>query len=159
MKIVQLALSSIKPYEGNPRNNEQAIPLVARSIQEFGFRNPIVVDKDKVIVCGHSRYYAAQDLGLKKVPCIVSDLPPEKAKAFRIADNKTSELATWNWEKLEQELAKVDDIDMEEAFGFFENGNANEEDFFTEDRKPSEPKEKEPEYCPCPHCGHMNKKP
>lgn len=153
MKVTQIDIGKVKPYEGNPRDNEQAIPLVARSIQEFGFRNPIVVDKDKVIVCGHSRYYAAQDLGLKKVPCIVTDLPPEKAKAFRIADNKTSELATWNWEKLEQELAKVDDIDMEAAFGFVQNLEANENEFF-EDK---EPKEKEPRFEPCPHCGHMNK--
>lgn len=153
MKVTQIDIGKVKPYEGNPRDNEQAIPLVARSIQEFGFRNPIVVDKDKVIVCGHSRYYAAQDLGLKKVPCIVTDLPPEKAKAFRIADNKTSELATWNWEKLEQELAKVDDIDMEGAFGFVQNLEANENEFF-EDK---EPKEKEPRYEPCPFCGHMNK--
>lgn len=155
MKITQIDIGKVKPYEGNPRNNEQAIPLVARSIQEFGFRNPIVVDKDKVIVCGHSRYYAAQDLGLKKVPCIVTDLPPEKAKAFRIADNKTSELATWDWEKLEQELAKVDDIDMEAAFGFVQNLHANADEVF-EDK---EPKEKEPRYEPCPFCGHMNKVP
>lgn len=117
MQIVYKKLSEIKPYKRNPRNNEPAIDAVAKSIKEFGFKVPIVIDKDGEIVAGHTRYKASQKLGLKEVPCIVADdLNEDQIKAFRLADNKTNELATWNEELLALELADIK-LDMT-GFGF-----------------------------------------
>jgi ParB/RepB/Spo0J family partition protein len=94
MKIELRKLSEIKPYPGNPRNNDDAVDAVAQSIREFGFRQPIVVDVEGVIICGHTRYKAAQKLGLEKVPVhVAKDLTPEQIKAYRIADNQTASLA------------------------------------------------------------------
>ncbi|HQJ68958.1 MAG TPA: ParB N-terminal domain-containing protein, partial [Anaerohalosphaeraceae bacterium] len=99
---------TIKPYEGNPRNNDAAVDAVAKSIQEFGFLQPIVIDSDGVIVCGHTRYKAALKLGLDKVPVYVAkELTPEQTKAYRIADNKTADLSDWNYELLTLELAEL----------------------------------------------------
>lgn len=89
-----LKLLDIKPYEKNPRKNDEAVKYVAESIKEFGFKVPIVVDKDMTIVAGHTRYKAAKKLGLNEVPVIVADdLTDEQIKAFRLADNKTGEKA------------------------------------------------------------------
>lgn len=108
MKIELRKLSDIKPYPGNPRINDDAVGAVAASIREFGFRQPIVVDADGVIICGHTRYKAAQNLGLEKVPVhVAKDLSPEKIKAYRIADNKTSELSDWNYDLLPIELGEL----------------------------------------------------
>ena len=107
---------NIKPYENNPRNNEEAVQYVANSIKEFGFKVPLVIDKDRVIVTGHTRYKAAKLLGMEELPCIMADdLTEEQIKAFRIADNKVSEVATWNEELLELELSEIN-IDMS-SFG------------------------------------------
>ena len=101
-------LAEIKPYEKNPRDNDAAVDAVAESIRRFGFRQPIVVDADGVIVCGHTRWKAAQKLGLEQVPVHVArDLTPEQIRAYRIADNKTAELAEWNLELLPIELAEL----------------------------------------------------
>ncbi|MFM2095770.1 MAG: hypothetical protein RIS70_2894, partial [Planctomycetota bacterium] len=108
MKIELLKLTDIKPYPNNPRSNDDAIDAVAGSIREFGFRQPIVVDTEGVIICGHTRFKAAQKLGLEKVPVhIAKDLTPEQIKAYRIADNKTAELAEWNYDLLPIELADL----------------------------------------------------
>ena len=118
MQIIDLQISEIKPYEKNPRNNKPAIDAVANSIKEFGFKVPIVIDKDNVIVCGHTRYAAAKKLKLKSVPCIMADdLTEEQIKAFRLADNKTAELAEWDFDLLNLELGDLVDFDMEQ-FGF-----------------------------------------
>lgn len=107
-----LDINQLKPYENNPRINDNAVDAVAASIKEFGFKVPIIVDKDNVIVAGHTRLKAAQKLGLEEVPVIVADdLTEEQVKAFRLADNKVSELADWDFQKLEEELAGID-IDM-----------------------------------------------
>ena len=109
------ALAKITPYENNPRNNDAAVDAVAASIQQFGFRKPIVVDKRGVIICGHTTLRAAQQLGLAEAPVhIARDLSPEKVRAYRIADNKTGELADWDWDKLREELLelKADDVDV-----------------------------------------------
>jgi ParB-like chromosome segregation protein Spo0J len=99
MKIELRKLSEIKPYPGNPRINDDAVDAVAQSIREFGFRQPIVVDSEGVIICGHTRYKAALKLGLEKVPVhVAKDLTPEQIKAYRIADNKTAELSDWNYD-------------------------------------------------------------
>ncbi|HQL54873.1 MAG TPA: DNA modification methylase, partial [Phycisphaerae bacterium] len=101
-------LAAIKPYEKNPRQNDAAVDAVAESIRRFGFRQPIVVDEAGVIVCGHTRWKAAQKLGLAEVPVHVArDLTPEQIRAYRIADNKTAELAEWNLDLLPIELAEL----------------------------------------------------
>jgi DNA modification methylase len=105
MKIDLRKLSEIKPYPGNPRVNDDAVDAVAASLREFGFRQPIVVDGDGVIVAGHTRYKAALKLGLEKVPVhVATDLTPDQIRAYRIADNKTAELAEWNYDLLPIEL-------------------------------------------------------
>jgi len=108
MKIELRTLSEITPYPGNPRLNEDAVDAVAQSIREFGFRQPIVVDAQGVIICGHTRYKAALKLGLEKVPVnVAKDLTPEQIKAYRIADNKTAELSEWNYDLLPIELGEL----------------------------------------------------
>jgi DNA modification methylase len=108
MKIELRNMTAIKPYPNNPRINDDAVDSVAVSIKEFGFRQPIVVDAEGVIICGHTRFKAAQKLGLEKVPVHVArDLSPEQIKAYRIADNKTAELAEWNYDLLPIELADL----------------------------------------------------
>src|SRR4029434_2000976 len=102
----------VKPYERNPRQNDGAVDAVASSIKEFGFRQPIVVDRDGVIVVGHTRWEAAQKRGMKEVPVHVANLTPDQAKAYRLADNATNELAQWDKELLPLELADL------QSFGF-----------------------------------------
>lgn len=109
MKIEELTLDAIKPYEKNPRRNDTAVDSVAESIKQFGFQQPIVVDKNNVIVVGHTRYKAAQKLGLQTAPCVRADqLTNEQVKAYRILDNKLNELATWNLDALAEELNSFD---------------------------------------------------
>ena len=107
MKIEELSLSAIKPYERNPRKNDSAVNGVAESIKQFGFKQPIVIDKNNVIVAGHTRYKAAKQLGLNSVPCVrADDLTTEQVKAYRILDNKLNELATWDLSSLDSELSE-----------------------------------------------------
>lgn len=113
MQIYDKRLNEIKPYENNPRHNDNAVDAVANSIREFGFKVPIVVDSEGVIVAGHTRYKAAQKLGLQTVPCIVADdLNEEQINAFRLADNKVGELATWDLDTLKVELDNIGEIDL-----------------------------------------------
>lgn len=124
MQIVEKKIADIKPYEKNPRKNDSAVDAVANSIEQFGFKNPIVIDGNNVIICGHTRYKAAQKLGLDVVPCVVaSDLTDEQIKAYRLADNKVSELAEWDIDLLGEELDGIFDIDMSD-FGFDIAGGA-----------------------------------
>lgn len=143
MTIKEIKTNDLKPYKNNPRNNDTAVEAVANSIREFGFKVPIVIDKNNVIVAGHTRWKAANMLGLEKVPCIVADdLTDEQVKAFRLADNKTAELAEWDFEKLETELAQLaDDFEMTE-FGFEEFENEPIE--VIEDEVPEVDEENEP---------------
>ena len=150
MKVKQMRVEDLKPYPNNPRANDQAVDAVAESIKQFGFKVPIVIDKDNVIITGHTRLKAATKLGLKTVPVILADdLTPDQVKAFRLADNKTGEIAVWDFEKLELEL---NDIDMDmDGFGFEEESyKGNIDDFFEEGEKG---KEKEARIITCPHCG------
>lgn len=115
-------IETIRPYEHNPRLNDGAVDAVAASLKEFGFRQPIVVDSDGVIVCGHTRFKAAQKLGLAKVPVhVAKDLTPEQIRGYRIADNKTADLAEWNYQILPIELSELMEggFDME-LLGFDE---------------------------------------
>ncbi len=106
MTIKEYPLSSIRPYANNPRKNESAVAGVAESIRRFGFKQPIVVDKFNTIVCGHTRYLAAQQLGLKTVPCVAADeLSADEVRAYRLLDNKLNEVALWDAELLATELA------------------------------------------------------
>ena len=126
MKIEMRPTDSVRAYDRNPRDNDGAVDAVARSIKEFGFRQSIVVDSDGVIVVGHTRHRAALSLGLAEVPVhVAADLSPAKLKAYRIADNKTGELATWDDDMLATELtelsdlAELPDVDLDmEALGF-----------------------------------------
>jgi hypothetical protein len=105
MKIVYLPLDKITPYDDNPRNNKEAIKHVAKSIKEYGFRVPMVLDKRNVIITGHTRYFAAKKLGLEEVPCIIAaDMPKSKVKAFRLADNRVAEYSEWDDTLLKKEL-------------------------------------------------------
>lgn len=127
MKAPEIPLSEIKPYENNPRLNEAAITPVAKSIKEFGFQQPIVVDKNGVIIVGHTRYEAAKQLGLKTVPVKYADeLTPDQVNAYRLADNKTNELAMWDLPKLQTELVNVEGINMQ-SLGFVEEGVNDDE--------------------------------
>lgn len=114
MKIVDVKLKDLKPYENNPRHNVKAIKPVKESILKFGFKVPIVIDKNNVIVCGHTRFYASKEIGLETVPCIVADdLTDEQINAFRLVDNRVSEFADWNFDKLAEELSDLQDFDFE----------------------------------------------
>lgn len=118
MQIIEKDINELKPYEKNPRRNDMSVGLVANSIQEFGFKVPMVIDKNGVIVAGHTRYKAAKQLGMKTVPCVVADdLDEEQIKAFRLADNKVSEYSLWDMDLLSQELNDLLDFDMSD-FGF-----------------------------------------
>ena len=119
MQIIEMKISEVKPYENNPRKiTEEAIQKVAASIREFGFKQPIVIDRNNVIIAGHTRLKAAELLGLETVPAIrADDLTPEQVKAYRLADNKVAEATDWDMNALDKELAEILDIDMDE-FGF-----------------------------------------
>lgn len=120
MKIELRPLAEIKPYDQNPRNNDAAVEHVARSIQSYGFRQPIVVDAGGVIVVGHTRWKAAQRLNLDSVPVHVAhDLTPEQARAYRIADNQLNTLSTWDTDLLPLELAELKALNIDlEGLGF-----------------------------------------
>ena len=109
IKIIEKDINELIPYENNARINDKAIDIVANSIQEFGFKNPVIIDKNKVIVAGHTRVEACKKLGIDKVPCIVADdLTEEQIKAFRIADNSSAQVAEWDMDKLMAELETID---------------------------------------------------
>ena len=118
MEIHDIPITKLKEYGRNPRKNDAAVESVTASISEFGFKVPIVIDKNSVIVCGHTRMKAAKQLGMKTVPCIIADdLSEEQIRAFRLADNKVSELADWDFKLLDIELGEITGIDMTD-FGF-----------------------------------------
>lgn len=145
MNIIEKPTNEVIPYEKNPRINDNAVPAVMKSIEEFGFKVPIVIDKNGTIVTGHTRLKAAKKLGMKTVPCIVADdLTPEQIKAFRLADNKVAEAAEWDMELLNEELDGIVDIDMSD-FNFSDiTDSPSSEDVVEDDGEnielPSEPK-------------------
>lgn len=144
LAITNIKTIDIKPYAKNPRKNDEAVKYVAESIKEFGFKVPIVVDDDNIIVAGHTRWKAAKKLGIEECPCIVaSDLTEEQIKAFRLADNKVAEKAEWDFDLLGMELEDIVDLDMS-VFGFEdvleEEAEVAEDDY--EVQLPEEPKAK-----------------
>lgn len=139
MKIINVPINDVKPYPNNPRDNDNAVKATANSIEEFGWQQPIVVDRNYVIIVGHTRLKAAQKLGLKEVPITVANLTEEKANAYRLADNKTGELADWNMEMLQEELTQLDEIDMA-SFGFDDElNNIDDEEAVDDDFNPEPP--------------------
>ena len=127
MQIKNINIGDLIPYDKNPRKNEGAIEYVKNSIEQFGFKVPIVIDKNNVIVCGHTRYIAAKQLELDVVPCVIADdLTDEQIAAYRLADNKVAEFSDWDMSLLNEELDKLLDFDMS-AFGFFDDEEEEEE--------------------------------
>lgn len=149
LEIKYIPINDIKPYKNNPRLNEDAIPYVMNSIKEFGFKNPIILDKNNVIVAGHTRLESAKRLDMKEVPVIYADdLTEEQIKAFRLVDNKVAEKSLWDYTKLDEELDSILDIDMS-MFDFENLEETNLDDFFEDnDNK----KEKESKLIECPYC-------
>ena len=143
MNIINMMIDDLMPYEKNPRVNDEAVKYVANSIKEFGFKVPIIVDKNNVIVAGHTRYKACKELGIKNVPVIIADdLNEEQIKAFRLADNKVSEKAEWNYELLDDELNDLLDFNINmEDFGFDLDLGIDEEQEIIEDEVPEVPEE------------------
>lgn len=145
MNIIERRVDELLPYEKNPRKNDDAVKYVAESIKQFGFKVPIVIDKYGVIVAGHTRWKAAKKLKMSAVPCIVADdLTDEQIKAFRLADNKVSEKAEWDFDLLAEEMEDLVDFDMT-VFGFDDlleenTGDAQEDDY--EPELPQEPRSK-----------------
>lgn len=152
MKIVEKNIDEIYPYENNPRFNERAVEPLAKSIVRFGFKQPIVIDKNNVIVCGHTRLKAAQKIGLKTVPCVIADdLTEKQIKAYRLADNKIAELSTWNKEFLDIELEDIaNDEDMLD-FGF---ADVNIDMPIELDDEITSKEQKQKVYT-CPKCGFV----
>ena len=154
MKIKMVKISDLKPYENNPRFNDEAVQYVANSIKQFGFKVPMVIDKNNVIVAGHTRYKASIELGLKEVPCIIADdLNEEQIKAYRLADNKVSEKATWDFELLDEELNDIVNINMEDFD--FKITDINWDDI----QELTEKNYEEPEHnmLECPKCHHIDR--
>ncbi|MBQ7516004.1 MAG: DUF4417 domain-containing protein [Schwartzia sp.] len=120
MRVVEKKLSALRPYRYNPRKNDQAVPAVAESIRLFGFRVPLVIGKSGEIVCGHTRFKAAKELGLASVPCVIADdLTPEQIRAFRLADNRVAELAEWDFDLLSGEMEGLADMGVSlDGLGF-----------------------------------------
>ena len=150
MQIIKKNVNELAPYENNPRHNDDAVEYVANSIEQFGFKVPIIIDKDNVIVAGHTRLKAAKKLGMEYVPCILADdLSDEQVRAFRLADNKVGELAGWDFTKRDEELAKILDIDMS-MFSFKEDEFDINELF---EKTETQEKEHKKKTVTCPHCG------
>ena len=153
IEVKMFKTSEIKPYKNNPRNNDDAVNSVMESIKQFGFKVPIVIDKNNVVVAGHARLKAALKLEINEVPCIVADdLTEEQINAFRLADNKVSEFATWDIELLNIELDSIEDIDMS-GFGFLDQTSIeldiNDDDFISD----TEITKNKTKKIVCPHCG------
>lgn len=153
MEIIYKKLDELQPYENNPRYNDDAVKYVANSIKEFGFKVPIVVDKNNVIIAGHTRYKASKELGLKEVPTIIADdLTEEQVKAYRLADNKVSERSSWDFGLLEDELDSIKGIDMSD-FDFHELEDIDLSQFIED--MPDKTKEEKVQYVKCPHCDEV----
>ena len=135
-----MKISDVKPYPHNPRDNDDAVGGVAKSLQEFGWQQPIVVDKNRVIIVGHTRWKAAKQLKLKSIPVVVANnLTPEQVKAYRLADNKTGEKAIWDNKQLLQELNQ---IDMSKIFTGFSSSDVFDDVLDETDNSPIEDNDK-----------------
>lgn len=163
--IELVEVSKIKPYKNNARVNDHVVPALIKSIERFGFNQPVVLDKNYEIVCGHTRIKAAIALKMKEVPCVfANDLTQDEINAYRLADNKVAEQALWDYAKLEEELTNIGSKIAMTDFGFDSTSLSKIEGFFeetTEEQKPEEPNNEEGSgtcVCTktthtCPYCG------
>ena len=159
LNVIHLKVSDLIAYENNPRKNDDAVDAVASSIKSFGFKVPVIVDSNNVIIAGHTRVKACKKLGITEVPCVIADdLTEDQIKAFRLADNKTSEFAEWDFEKLEEELRELNFSDIDMSLFNFDLS-------FEDELEPKEDEEKAPESFDeydeeietkhqCPKCGY-----
>ncbi len=170
MKVVFKPISQIKPYARNARQNAETVTALVASISEFGFNQPLVIDHEGVIIVGHARFAAAQKLGMDRLPCVVSDMPPDKAQRYRIADNKIAEQTEWDMEVLLAELKTFDDAaaSMSQYFGdtdlkkLLKESTGQAEKPMTEDKMWKARERTEAKFTPpppgslvnliCPHC-------
>ena len=153
MKLEMVPIKQLIPYRNNPRRNDGAVEYVKNSILAFGFKVPLVIDKDNVIVCGHTRYKAAVKLNIREVPCVrADDLTDEQVRAFRLADNKVAEKSRWDVDKLEEELADLPDIDMS-LFGFNAGGDDDPEQRLPEGSELAADSFETGYRYECPNCG------
>lgn len=142
--ITLMNIDDVIPYENNPRHNDEAVEMVAQSIKDFGFRYPILVDKNNVIISGHTRLKASKKLGLEKVPVMIADdLTDDKVKALRLVDNRTSEVASWDFDMLQKELDAID-MDMNEYKFDYDELMVGSEENIVEDNPPEPDEENEP---------------
>lgn len=149
--------NELTPYAKNARKNDQTVPYLMNSIKRFGFKVPLVVDKNGIVVCGHTRLKAALNLGYTKVPCVkADDLTDEEIKALRLADNKIQELSGWDFPSLQEQLDELK-VDFDEDMGDFGFGHIvpNVDDFFADDTSDKKDKGKKTITCTCPHCGEV----
>lgn len=163
LEIIYKNVDELIPYENNPRINDEAVPYVVNSIKEFGFKVPVVIDTNNIIVAGHTRLKAAKQLNMEAVPCIIaSDLTNEQIKAFRLADNRVGEFSNWDFETLNSELMQLN-INMVD-FGFLEQKNeetdTDVDDFFEDVEIEGNNKNNKQtnntankKRIICPHCG------
>lgn len=137
LRVSYKNIDELIPYENNPRKNDNAVEYVKNSIKDFGFKVPIVIDEDNIVVAGHTRLKAAKELNLDRIPCIVADdLTEEQIRAFRLADNKVSEFSKWDFDLLNSELDELKELDLDMSdFGFkdldlseYEESNNNDLD-------------------------------
>lgn len=154
LEVKYIPIKNIKPYKNNPRLNEETIPYVMNSIKEFGFKNPIILDKENIIICGHTRAESAKRLGMEEVPVIYADdLTDEQVKALRLADNKVSEKSMWNYSKLDEELEGIFNIDM--SMFDFVNDDINWDD--VEELTDETYDKPEHNMLECPNCHHIDR--
>lgn len=152
MDIVEIAVKDLRPYEKNAKKHDQTqIDNVAKSIEKYGFVQPIVVDKNNEVIIGHCRLEASKKLKLKKVPCVLADtLTEEQVKELRLLDNKLNE-SDWDFDLLGEELVELDLSDFDLDWGIIKEPEVDIDDFFSK----SEEKEKQPKTVRCPHCGEI----
>lgn len=151
-QIIYKKVSELKNNPKNPRKNDSAVDSVAKSIEKYGFRNPLIIDKDNIVWCGNTRLKASRKLKLKKVPCIViEDLTEQQMTELSILDNKTNEIAEWDMDMLGEMLPDLDFSDFDIDFGLGEDVEIN-----IEDDKEENVKDINKKLCKCPMCGHIN---
>lgn len=148
--IVYKRVDELKGNPKNPRKNDGAVDTVAKSIEKYGFKNPLIIDESNVVWCGNTRLKAAKKLGLEEVPCIVvKDLTPKQMEEYALLDNKTNEIAEWDFDLLSEILPDLDLDDFGIDWGVLKAEDINIDDFFVD----AQPKDKEPKKIQCPCCG------
>lgn len=151
-QIVYKKVSELKLNPNNPRKNDEAVDIIAKSIEKYGFKNPLIIDENNIVWCGNTRLKASKKLRLKEVPCIIaSDLTEEQMRELALIDNKSSEIADWDYNLLEEELEVLDLSDFDLDWGIIEETELNIDEFF----ESSEEKVKQPKTIKCPHCGEI----